>query len=150
MEQEQQQTQRPTITLEPLDQGGITLHFDELTTAIRASIPDCTERIVANAMTGVRGKQLLAWAIWVGEMIHGYVLTQPMNAGYSGKQAMLIYALYSNDLTLDQWQEAISQLRDILREVGYIKICAITNNDRVREIVSTCGWKTSTYCELEV
>ena len=145
-----QATPKKTITLELLDQAGITLHYDDLVDAVKTSVPDCTPWTVAHSMMAIRGKQLLAWAIWVGERIQGVFITQPVSVGFAGDRGMFIYALRGNELEMDQWSEVIDQFSGIARRLNYTRLLAMTKNPRILEIVTQTGWTVSSFCEREI
>lgn len=148
MEQEALQTQerQSNITLEVLDHGPMTVHWDELMDAVRASVPNCTEEIVAQAAIDLRRRTSIGWAIWIEGQVKGVCIARPNTQ----QACMLIYALYGHDLTMDDWVEVIRQFSDIVRPLGYRRISALTTNPRILEIVQHDGWKLSTYCEKEV
>jgi len=141
----------PKITLEPLDHGSITVHWDDIVEAVDISHQGCSWSTLANAMLAVRQKTLIVWAIWIGEDIQGFCLTQPAKTDYSGARAMFIYALHANDLSLDQWRDdVIPAFKDILRRVGYTKIVAVSSNPRIIEIIKHAGWQDKMLCETEI
>lgn len=143
-------TPQKTVEVELLDHGGITLHWDELVSAVRASVPGCTERTVANVMLKVRAKRIQAWAVWIGEYVHAVLLTQPTNSNYADNKGLFIIALLGNDMSLDDWKIAIDVFRRHVKSHGIKKIGALTTVPRIVEIVNHSGWKTTTLCELEV
>lgn len=146
--QEASKEAKKTITLEPLDQGGITLHFDELVQAVKASTPDGSPWVSANAMQALRGRAMTAWAVWSSEKIQGFAITRPIRN--EGRQTLLVYALWGHDLTLAQWQEAIDALCTTVKPLGFTRVMAITDSPRVLDIVRADGWRIRNLCEKEV
>lgn len=145
-----QENKKSTITLELLDQGGITLHYDELLHAIKSSIPYWSMVMLANSVVALREKTLLAWAIWKGEQIQGFVLTQPAVSNYSGSECMVIYAICGQDMEIADWSEAITHLSNIIKPLGYSRLAAITDSPRVLEIINHTGWTIKSFCEKEL
>ena len=143
---EQQQLSIPaTATLELLEQGGLTTHWDHLMGAIRESVTGITEPQLADTCRQLRSRDMVAFALWIGERVHGYVVMQPVV--YQERQAMNVYAIHGNDIDMGQWASFIEQVSDLLRNAGYSRMVAITTNPRVLEIVRRTGWNVRNYCE---
>lgn len=133
------------ITLELLEQGGITRHWDSLIRAMRASVASVTETEIADACRKLRGRELVAFALWVDTQVHGYTVMEPVT--YKGEMAMNVYSIYGSDLSIDDWGEFIDQAIELLRGAGFKRLIAFTTNPRVLEIVRRTGWDMYSYCE---
>lgn len=134
-----------TATLELLEQGGLTAHWPRLLDAIRESVGTLTEMELAEVCRKLRARDMVAFAMWVGEQIRGYIVMQPVNR--IDAPAMNIYAIHGADITMDQWGTFVNQAAYLLKIAGYTRMLAISNNPRVLEIVRRTGWKVSNYCE---
>ena len=137
------------VTLEPLDHGGMTLHWDEIEVCVRQSV-GADEVTVANALGALRRREMLAWAVWHGGKVGAVMLTRPMDDGYSGGRAMLIYGLHGAGVTLPMWKSAARQFENACRKSGIRKVMAHTTSDRVLEIAVELGWNTQTFCWKEL
>jgi hypothetical protein len=136
--------QTRTVAVELMEQGSITVHWDDLMDAARASIPDCDDQTLCRIAKGLRSETLQAWAIWCAERVHAVMITQ------AAVRDIHIVALRGNDLTLEDWQSAISAFCEFLRPYGIKRIVAITAVPRIIEIISSDGWRTKTYCEKDI
>ena len=144
MEQEVLQT-RPTAMVELLEQGGLNIHWDRLMDTIREGVQGLTEWDMADIARKLRGRQLVAIALWLGERVHGYAVLQP--ATLKDSLCMNVYAIHGKDISIEQWGVFIDQVSDVLRLSGYTRMVAITQNPRVLEICRRTGWGVSNYCE---
>ena len=131
-----------------LEQGGLTAHWPGIIAAVEESIPTITAWELADVAKKLRDRSLCVCALWLGESVQGYVVMAPVTMG--DHRGMNIYALAGKSITLDQWRDLIAQLADILRTAGVSRIVALTDNQRVLDIVRADGWLLRTYCERVV
>jgi len=135
--------------LELLGQGAITLHWDDIEDAIRASIKDTTELSLSRAAGDIRKGIIKVFGVWRDGKRRGLILARPVNDGYSG-HALLVYAMHGEGLKLDEWQDVAGQLADSAAAAGFRRIVALTDNERVLAIVRYAGWTVSNYCWKEI
>lgn len=146
MEQEVSQIAKTaTVTLELLEQSGISRHWDKIMSAIRESIPANDEWAIANDAMRIRARRMFVFALWSGEEVKGVVLTAPVRQG--DVRSMNIYAIHAQGVSVDDWKEYIAQACETFRLAGYEKLIALTDNDRVLQIIGADGWTSKTYCE---
>ena len=95
----------------------------------------------------LRGQQLYAFALWIGEEIKGYVIFEPV---VSGDDRMLnVRALSGTGISVEQWRDLIAQVADVFRSQGYTQMVALSANPRVCAIMEADGWRIMTYGERE-
>jgi hypothetical protein len=136
--------------LELLDQDGMTLFYDEILTAIRASTDD--ETLVASIIHYLRGGHWTAWAVWVRrdekQKCCAILLTQPVMT--YGSPGLHIFSLHGSGVKMDEWKEIFSQLEGYAREAGCKRITALTDNQRVLDITRENGMNECSYLEKEL
>lgn len=148
MEQEASQKKKNSIVLEPLDQGGITVLWQDIEDCIRKSIGDDAV-VVANVSGQIRARLLQPWAIWKEDLVVAMLITGPVRDGFTGKNATMVHGLHGH-LANDEWVDAAQQLEAILASMGYSQIVAWTFNPRVVELCNLFGWGTRTVCVKEL
>lgn len=126
------------ISLEPLDYGGQSLHWDAIEQCVRESVGN-DDMTVANAMGALRRKDMIAWAVWRDGKVAAIMVTRPVENGYSGGKAMLIYGL-RGDLEMDDWHDAATQFESACRAAGATKIVAYLRDDRAARLANALGW----------
>lgn len=134
-----------SVRLEPLDYGGQTLYWDAIEQCVRESI-GADEVSIANALGAIRRKEMVAWAVWRDGRVGAVMVTRPVEDGYSGGAAMLVYGLHGDGVTLAQWIEAGRQFEAHLLRVGIRKLLAYTTSPRVKKIAKALGWNMQTFC----
>ena len=129
-----------SVSIAPLDQGAITLLWDEISACIRESVGDdpITE---SNALGALRAREMIAWAVRDSGKVVGILITRPVENGYSGGSAMLIYGVRGT-LDLDGWRVASGQFEAACRGAGVRKITAFLQNDRSERLAHALGWQT--------
>lgn len=141
-----------SITLEPLDQSGLTLHWPHIEEALRQSLGDNVE--TAAAQHALRSDRLGAWAIWVpdGESnrVGGILITDTIQRGLSGGVALSIYALHGTGITNPQWIDTLGALKDVCRARGIGHIVAITPHENVVKLAQSLGFKVTSLLGMEV
>lgn len=152
---EPKESRKNNVLLEPLGQGMLTVQWDEIETAVRASIGD-DAATVANAMAAVRSHDLIVWAVWIPaegdppRRMGALLLTKETGDGFSGKRIMCLYAAHGYGLSASQWIETARALEAIARQAGYSRIVALTQNPRISEITYSCGWTNKTITTKEL
>ena len=148
MEHAESQKKKSSVTLELFGQGGITTFWNEIESAIMASIPD--DPVSLASMTGqLRSGKMGAWGIWKDGKVAAILVTAPVNDGYTGRTACAIQSIHGHLEDVD-WTEAARQLENVLRGGGFSKIVAWSDNERVTEICKVLGWPTRTLCWREL
>ena len=147
MEQGESQ-KKSSVRLDVLDWGTQTVFWDEIEKCVRESM-DADEITVANALSAVRKRELFAIGVLVDGIVHAVTLVRYVSDGYSGKRAMLIYAIHG-DLSLDEWREASCALFSIARAQGCSKVIASTRQESVTRLALAIGFSASTTLEKEV
>lgn len=137
----------PTLKVEPFGQGMLTLHWDDVIEALRASGYD--DIAIANMSGKLRSQRLISWGLWIDGMVSAIAVTGRVHNDFTNTYACAIHALHGN-ATKEQWQVALSHITDALKQQGYSSLCAFTDVPRVREICELDGWQTKHFCVKEL
>lgn len=153
MDQQASNPQQNSVTLEPLDQSGITLHWPHIEETLRQSLGDNVE--VAAAQHALRNERLGAWAIWIPDgagsnRVAGILVTDIVHRGLSGGTALSIYAIHGMGISKEQWIQCIGFLKAVCRERGIGHIIAITPHDNVVQLAQTLGFRVTSLLGMEV
>jgi hypothetical protein len=137
-------------TLEPLDQDGVTLHWDALCEVVRESIGAGQETRV---MESIRGGQTAAMAIWIsgddGQRVAAWLVVRPF-IDMGGRPGLCLQGLHGRGVTMRQWRAAFEQLRAVAKTAGYMRIVAETDVARVLEIADALGFARKSLLISEV
>jgi len=149
LEVQDQSLTKARLNLELLTQGGITLYWDEIEDAIRASTKNLSELRMSRIARDLRIGKVYVFAIWINRKVHGLIVCQPSGES-STESSLVITALAGKGIGLDDWQEASSGLESRARNAGFKKIVALTDNERMLTIAKLNDWTTSTCCYKEL
>ena len=135
------------IKLSRLDQGNITLFWDELERSIRESIPDCTEHKVSAVFGQLRAGGLTAIGVWADGKIAGMIITG-VATDIGEPPTAVVYAIHG-DLERGEWADAALQLENILITFGVCRIIGYTN-EASGKLARDLGWERKEYYVKEL
>jgi len=143
-EESQKKSSDDGVRLEIFKQTALTMFWEEIVSAITASIPD--DPISLASICGrLRLGDMTAWGIWSGGKVGVIIITAPVSDGFTERTACMIHAIHGH-ISDDDWVSAARMLEDTLRSAGYSKILAWSQNDRVSELCALLGWPTRAVC----
>ena len=123
-----------------MEQGNLTLFWDEVTRALEVSMPDADPRHIPAVHGALRAGDMVAWAIWANQKMSGVIVCGFVH-NMSDERAASVYAIHSEaGLTDEQWQEADASLAAQLKALGVKEIHAYTN-DSSGPLCKMLGWR---------
>ena len=135
--------EKPTVKVELFGQGMLTMFWDDIIEAVRASGYD--EIAIANISGALRAQRYLAWGLWIDGKVQAIAVTGTVISDINGKPSAMIHAFHGH-VTSEQWAEAMQQFEAALNQSGYAAVCAWTSVPRVVELSGALGWQHKTVC----